>query len=114
MNNVWKTKNAMDFLQYMNIESEGFALYIQPLFTFAYFHHFTALIFTWPDVYCLIFSFAIRFITLTIFIRIITGNGECIGFGDKYTYPIIATICSLLYATYLSYYLYTENDTLFS
>ena len=107
---MWKTKNAMDYLHYMNFESEAFALYVQPLLTFGYFHHFTALIFTWPDVYCLIFTCVIRFITLLMFIRIVSSHGDV----DKYTYPIIAITCCVLYATYFSYYLYTENDTLFS
>jgi hypothetical protein len=99
----------------MNFESEAFALYVQPLVTFAYFHHYlTSIKFTWPDVYCLIFSFAIRTITLLIFIRIMTSPGECIGFGDKATKKIIGTICVVLYGCYLTYFIMTDNDSLFS
>jgi hypothetical protein len=99
----------------MNFESEAFALYTQPLITFAYFHRYlTSVTFTWADGYCILFTCAIRYSTLFIFIRVVTAPGECIGFGDKNTYRIIATWCTLLYGAYLGYYLWSDNDTLFS
>lgn len=105
----------MDYLHYMNFESEAFALFVYPLATFAYFHHYlTTIVFSWPDVYCLIFSFVTRFILISVFTRVIVMKGECIGFGDKATYPIIATLSMSLYIAYLGYYIWTDNDTLFS
>ena len=105
----------MDYLHYMNFESEAFALYIQPLVTIAYFHHYlTTIVFTWPDVYCLIFSFAIREVLLLVFLRLVCYRGECIGFGDEYTYRIISFLSLAMYGSYLGYYLWTDNDTLFS
>jgi len=105
----------MDYLHYMNFETEAFALIVQPLITFGYFHHYlTTIVFSWTDFYCLIFSFAIRTILLIIFIRVMSANGECIGFGDGNTKAVIGTIVSILEISYLGFFLLNENDTLFS
>jgi hypothetical protein len=108
---VWKSKNAMDFLHYMNFESECFALFVGPLITMAYFHHYlTSITFTWPDVYSIMFSFAIRFLLLCVFIVMMTSHRELFG---KHTYGISSVLCLTLYATYLGFFLLTDNDTLF-
>lgn len=105
----------MDYLSYMNFESEAFAFYVTPLITFAYFHHYlTTMVFTWPDVYCLVFSYVIRLFLLMIFAKITIGKGDVLGCGDKYTFIIIRTTSFSLYTAYLSYYLWNDNDSLFS
>jgi len=101
----------MDILHYYNFESEAFALFMGPLITMAYFHHIeTSIVFTWPDVYSIIFSFAIRFILICVFIVLMTSHYNLFGTHTKG----IASVLSLsLYASYLAFYLLTDNDTLF-
>ena len=101
----------MDILSYYNFESEAFALYFGPLLTMAYFHHMeSSIVFTWPDVYSIIFSFAIRFTLLSIFIVLMTSHRELFG---KHTKGIASLLSLTLYATYLGFFLLTDNDTLF-
>ena len=101
----------MDILSYYNFESEAFALYFGPLLTMAYFHHMeSSIVFTWPDVYSIMFSFAIRFTLLCVFIVLFVSHNELFG---KHTYGVSVVLSLSMYATYLGFFLLTENDTLF-
>ena len=106
----------MDYLHYMNYESENFALIVYPLLILAYYHHSTSFgfaDFTWGDFRICIFSSVIRVILLVVFMRITACESECIGFGSAYTYRIISGVSLALYAGDLIYYITTENNTLF-